>query len=59
MQDGQMLGRITTRRLQNHNVEFGFVPDGGERLLPDTRMFPADARVGRWLQTSAFTFTPE
>ena len=59
VQDGQTLGRITARRLENGNVEFGFIPSGGERLLPSARMFPADATVGRWLQTSVFGFVPE
>ena len=45
-------GRIVARRLADGRTEFGFRPEGGESVLPRSRFFPANARVGRWLQSS-------
>ena len=50
--------RITARRLADRRVEFGLqrrtaAGDWGERLLPQRRFFPARARVGLWLSSSA------
>ncbi|MXV81210.1 MAG: ankyrin repeat domain-containing protein [Chloroflexi bacterium] len=55
----ETLGRITARRLDDGRVEFGFMPAGGERLLPRLRLFPVDATVGRWLRSSLIEFTLE
>ena len=57
--NGETLGRITAQRLEDGRVEFGFIPAGGERLLPSSRYFPANARVDRWLRSSVIEFTPE
>ena len=50
--DGNVLGRITAQLLADGRVEFGFLHEDGERILPATRFFPADARVDRWLRSS-------
>lgn len=55
--DGEGLGRITARRLANRQVEFGFIPTGGERLLPRSRFFPANAQVDRWLRSSVISLS--
>ena len=50
--------RISAKRLENGRTEFGLQirSDGAwgpvERLLPRSRMFPANARVGRWLRST-------
>lgn len=49
---GGVTGQIIARRLADGKTEFGFQPTGGERALPGSRFFPADARVGRWLNSS-------
>ena len=45
-------GRILARRLSTGQVEFGFRPEGEALILPTRRLFPTDARVGRWLISS-------
>ena len=56
--DGEQLGRITARRLADQRVEFGFIPTGGgERILPRSRFFPTNARIGRWLRSSVINVT--
>ena len=50
--EGETTGRIAARRLDNGRVEFGWQPTGGARVLPRARYFPADATVGRWLNSS-------
>ena len=50
--DGEVLGRITARRLDDGRVEFGFIPDGGDRILPSGRYFPSNARTNRWLHST-------
>ena len=50
--DGNVLGQITAQLLADGRVEFGFLNEDGERILPATRFFPADARVDRWLRSS-------
>ena len=51
--------RITARQLEDGRVEFALQQrvDGewGERILPLSRYFPADAQVGRWLNPSPLT----
>ena len=50
--------RISAKRLENGPTEFGLQvrSDGAwgpeERLLPRSRMFPANAQAGRWLRSS-------
>ena len=38
-------------------VEFAFTPRGGERHLPEARVFPSDAPTDRWLRSEVMTFT--
>ena len=45
-------GRIVARLLADGRIEFGFQPEGGDRILPRSRYFPANARVDRWLRSS-------
>ena len=49
-------GRIDARRLADGRIEFGYQPEGGDRLLPSSRFFPANAAVGRWLTSSNVLF---
>lgn len=51
-QGDEQSGRIVARRLDDGRTEFGWQPVGGERVLPRARYFPADAGVGRWLNSS-------
>ena len=46
-------GRIVARLLEDGRLEFGFQVQGGERVSPVRRFVPVDARVGRWLRSSA------
>ena len=46
-------GRISARRLADGRTEFSFEPAQGDRVLPSTRFFPADADVGQWLYSSS------
>ena len=46
-------GRIVARRLADDRTEFGWLPAGAEeRVLPRGRYFPANAQVGRWLNST-------
>ena len=46
-------GRIVARRLADGRTEFGWQPvGGGERVLPRSRYFPANAQSDRWLRSS-------
>ena len=51
--DNEQAGRIIARRLDDGRTEFGWQHTGGARVLPRARYFPADARVDRWLNSSA------
>ena len=56
---GTAIGHIEAQRLHDGRTEFTFTPtDWSERIYPNVRYFPADARVGRWLNSSEITFTP-
>ncbi len=46
-------GRIVARRLGDGRTEFGYHPQGGQRILPDSRYFPTDATVGAWLNSGS------
>ena len=52
---GVAIGRINARLLSDGRIEFAFTPTDGERILPQSRKFPADARVGRWLNSTEIT----
>ena len=52
--------RIVARKLEDGRIEFGLQQresedSWGERMLPATRFFPADATVDRWLRSSPLT----
>ncbi len=49
---GIVIGRISARLLADGRIEFAFTPTSGERILPPSRFFPADAAVGRWLRST-------
>ena len=56
---GEAEVRITARQLEDGRVEFALQQrvngEWGERQLPRSRFFPADAQVGRWLNSSPLT----
>ena len=52
---GVAIGRINARLRADGRIEFAFTPTNGERILPQSRNFPADARVGRWLRSTEIT----
>ena len=49
---GAEIGRINARLRDDGRIEFAFTPTDGERILPPSRYFPADVRVGRWLRST-------
>ena len=51
-------GRIIARLLADGRIEFGFEPEGGERLLPRSRYFPTSAG-GSWLASSSVELNGE
>ena len=55
---GAEIGRINARLLSDGRIEFAFTPTDGERIEPQARYFPADARVGRWLRSTEITIGP-
>ena len=50
--DGESLGRIIARMLADGQIEMGFMPWGGENILPESRLMAADATVGEWMKSS-------
>ena len=51
--DGASVGRINVRvGADDGRIEFAFTPTGGERILPPSRYFPADANIGSWLRST-------
>ena len=50
--DGQEVGRINARLLPDGRIEFALLPVDGQRILPQSRFFPANARADRWLRSS-------
>ena len=57
--EGETLGQITARRIDDGRVEFGLIPTGGERILPSSRFFPTNARVDGWLRSSVIEVAAE
>ena len=57
--DGEAEVRISARQLEDGRVEFGLQQRvdsrWGERVLPRSRYFPADATVNRWLNSTPMT----
>ncbi len=50
--DGDAIGRIRSRRLDDGRVELGFAGATGETIAPDIRYLPADMPVGIWLRSA-------
>ena len=50
--DGQDIGRISARLLIDGRIEFSFLLNDGERVLPKARYFPATSS-GAWLRSSS------
>ena len=55
---GAEIGRINARLLEDGRIEFAFTPTDGERITPQARYFPTDARVGRWLRSTEIAIGP-
>ena len=55
---GTAIGRINARMLAGGRIEFAFTPTDGERILPPSRYFPHNARIGRWLRSTEITIGP-
>ena len=55
---GAEIGRINARLLSDGRIEFAFTPTDGERITPQARYVPADARVGRWLRSTEIAIGP-
>ena len=55
---GSAIGRINARLLSDGRIEFAFTPTDGERIAPQARYFPADARAGRWLRSTEIAIGP-
>ena len=49
---GAEIGRINARLREDGRIEFAFTPTDGEQILPPSRYFPAEVRVGRWLRST-------
>ena len=52
---GAEIGRLNARLSEDGRIEFAFTPTDGERITPQARYFPADARVNRWLRSTEIT----
>ena len=53
--EGEAIGRINARLLDDGRIEFAFTPTDSERILTDARYFPVDARPNRWLRSTEIT----
>ena len=56
---GAEIGRINARLRSDGRIEFGFTPTDGERILPQSRYFPVDARAGRWLRSTTIDISAQ
>ena len=56
--NGAEIGRINARLLEDGRIEFAFTPTDGERITPQARYFPADARENRWLRSTEIAIGP-
>jgi len=50
--------RIVAQKLEDDRIEFA-LEHKGERILPRSRYFPANAPTGRWLRSSAVALQSE
>ena len=49
--DGQSIGKISARLLEDGRIEFSFLPTDRERFLPRSRFFPVKSS-GQWLSST-------
>ena len=49
--DGNPIGKIRARRLEDGRIELGFLSTGGEMKSPDIRYLPADMTTDVWLRS--------
>ena len=57
--NGNPIGRIRSRRLDNGRVEFGFMDAVGETITPDIRYLSTDIPAGVWLRSAEIEVTRE
>ena len=57
--DGNYLGRIRSRLLEDGRIELGFRDASGEVITPDIRFLPADLPTGIWLRSAEIRVLPQ
>ena len=57
--DGNSLGTIRSRTLDDGRIELGFRDPSGEVITPEIRFLPADLPVGIWLRSSEIRVLPQ
>ena len=57
--DGNSLGRIRSRLLDDGRIELGFRDASGEAITPDIRYLPADLPAGIWLRSAEIRVLPQ
>ena len=56
--DGNSLGRVRSRLLDDGRIELGFRDASGEVITPDIRFLPVDPPAGRWLRSAEIRVLP-
>ena len=57
--DGNLLGSIRSRLLNDGRVELGFIDAAGGTISPDIRYLSANIPAGVWLRSAEFEVVPE
>ena len=57
--DGNSLGRIRSRTLDDGRIELGFRDASGEVIIPDIRYLPSDLPAGLWLRSAEIRVLPQ
>ncbi len=57
--DGNSLGRIRSRMLDDGRIELGFRDASGEAITPDIRYLPAELPAGTWLRSAQIGVLPQ
>ncbi len=57
--DGNPIGRVRSRRLDDGRVEFGFMDAVGETITPEIRYLSTDIPAGVWLRSAEIEVTRE
>ncbi len=57
--DGNPIGRVRSRRLDDGRVEFGFMDAVGETITPEIRYLSEDIPAGVWLRSAEIEVTRE